>query len=100
MPNHVKEENDPKRRDDLLQELRSLAQAHPTETVVREQLAKGLFNTLIDAKEENDLKRRDDLLKELQLLSKKFPDDLFVKDAFDSGLKLAPGEISQEPWLK
>jgi hypothetical protein len=91
---HAKAENNLKRRDDLLQELRALAYAHPAEAAVREQLAKGLFNTLIDAKEENDTKRQDDLLKELQSLSEKFPDDPSVKDAFDSGLKLAPGETS------
>jgi hypothetical protein len=57
-----------------------LANASPAELycypdAVREWLAKGLFNTPIDAKAEDDLARRDALLDELRTLARGYPDD-------------------------
>jgi hypothetical protein len=46
---------------------------------VREQLAKGLFNTLVDAKQEEALERRDALLEELRQLVQTYPQDGFLR---------------------
>jgi hypothetical protein len=47
---------------------------------VRQQVAKGLFDTLIDAKTEDDLARRDAVLAELRALAKAFPDDALIRE--------------------
>jgi hypothetical protein len=75
----------------LLDELRALARAYADDAAVRQQLARGLFNTLIDAKAEDDLARRDALLDELRALAQAFPDDPAVRHP------LARGQLSSHP---
>jgi len=53
---------------------------------VRDRLADGLFNTLIDAKAEDDLARRGTLLDELRALARSYPDDAVVRDRMARGL--------------
>ncbi len=53
---------------------------------MREQLAKGLFNTLNHAKAEDDLARRDALLDELRALAGAYPDDAAVRELLAMGL--------------
>jgi len=50
----------------------------------REQLTKGLFNTLNHAKEEDDLEQRDALLEELRHLRADYPDDPEVREQLDN----------------
>ena len=45
----------------------------------RDQLARGLFNTLYCAKAEDDLARRDNLLDELRALARSYSDDAAVR---------------------
>ena len=52
---------------------------------MREQLAKGLFNTLVYAKAENDLQRRDALLVELRQLQQAWPQDAAVREQLARG---------------
>ena len=47
---------------------------------VREPLASGLLNTLVDAKAEGDLARRDTLLDELRALARTRPNDAAVRE--------------------
>ncbi len=82
----AKEENDLQRRDDLLAELRVLAQAHPEEPAVRQSLALGLSITLFHASQENDLQRRDDLLTELRNLAQARPQEAAVREQLAKGL--------------
>ena len=84
---HAKTEDDLPRRDTLLDELRALALAHPTEAAVREGLAMGLFNTLNHAKAEDDLPRRDTLLDELRALALAHPTEAAVRERLE-GLDL------------
>ena len=53
---------------------------------VREQLARGLANTLVDAKAKDDLGRRDSLLDELRALARCHPDDAAVREPLAKGL--------------
>ena len=94
--NHAKEKNDLGRRDELLEELRGLAEAHPDEAAVRERLAGGLFNTLNDAKEENDLGRRDELLGELRGLAEAHPEDAAVREPLARGLVNTVNDAKEE----
>jgi hypothetical protein len=69
------------RRDQLLEELRALALAHPKDGAVREHLAAGLCKTLrilCRAKTKKNRARKDQLLKELEVLSLTYPDDQVV----------------------
>ncbi len=68
------------RRDTLLEELRQLARNYPDDAAVRERLAMGLFNTVVDAMEEEALERRDTLLEELRQLARNYPDDAAVRE--------------------
>ena len=70
----------------LLDELRRLFRAYPQIPVVREQLANGLFNSLIGAQEQNMLDRRDQLLDELRQLCSAYPDDAPVRQQLMKGL--------------
>jgi hypothetical protein len=81
--NHAKEEQDLKRRDALLDELRTLAGEYRDDAPVRLQLAKSLLNTFVDAKEEQDLKRRDALLEELRTLAHEDPGDSRLHGIFE-----------------
>ena len=47
---------------------------------MRENLANGLFNALIDAKAEEDLPRRDALLEALRALARAHADDAAVRE--------------------
>ena len=85
--NDAKAEDNRPRRDTLLDELRALALAHPTEAAVREGLAMGLFNTLNHAKAEDDLPRRDALLDELRALALAHPTEAAVRERLE-GLDL------------
>jgi hypothetical protein len=75
--------------DALLEELRALAGAHPQDAAVREPLAMGLRNTVIDAKAEDDLARRDALLEELRALAGAHPEDAAVREHLAMGLRNA-----------
>ena len=66
--------------------MRALAAAHADDAAVREQLAKGLFNTLTDAKAEDDLARRDALLAELRALAAAHAADATVREELAKGL--------------
>ena len=64
---------------------------------VREPLARGLFDKLVDAKAEDDLARRDALLDELRALTRARPDDAAVRQPLASiiaslGWKISPAE--------
>lgn len=64
---------------------------------VREPLARGLSNTLVDAKAEDDLARRDALLDELRALARAHTDDFAVRQPLASiiaslGWKILPTE--------
>ena len=82
----AKAEQDLARRDGLLDELRPLAKAHPEDAAVREQLARGLYNTLNHAKDEQDLARRDGLLDELRALANAHPEDVALREQLAMGL--------------
>ncbi len=73
-------------RDNLLRELRDLADKYPDDAEVRENLAKGLYNTLIYYKSEERLEERDNLLQELRDLADKYPDDTAVRERLAKGL--------------
>ena len=77
---HANEEQDLKRRDALLEELRTLAYNNSDEAPVREWLAWGLFNTLSHARKEQNLKRWDALLEELRTLAANHRDDAAVRE--------------------
>ncbi|MFO1127328.1 MAG: hypothetical protein U1E66_02635 [Rhodospirillales bacterium] len=98
--NHAKDESDLDRRDDLLNELRRLAQAYPDDDAVREKLAMGLLNTLYYAKDENDLGRRDDLLDDLRRLAQAYPDDDAVRKQLAKGLFNTLTDASDENDLR
>jgi hypothetical protein len=62
--------------------------------MVRELLAIGLFQTLIDTRGEDRLARRDGVLDELRALARAYPDDTFVRHQLTRSLYLiaiAPG---------
>jgi hypothetical protein len=59
---------------------------HVNDTVARERLARGLYNTLNDVSEEGDLVRRDALLDELRELAKRHADDAAVRERLIRGL--------------
>ncbi len=79
-------EGDRPRRDELLADLRGLAQAHGDNPGVVESFAKGLFNTLNDAKSEGNRPRRDVLLAELRGLAQEHGDNPGVVESFAMGL--------------
>jgi hypothetical protein len=94
--NHAKEKNKLGRRDDLLEELRKLAEKYPDDSAVRDALAKGLYNTLCGAKAENRLGRRADLLEELRKLAEKYPDDSATREQLAKGLFNVLNHASKE----
>ena len=79
----------------LLDELRALACVYADDAAVRQQLARGLFNTLIDAKAEDDLARRDALLDELRALAQAFPDDPAVRHPLARGQFISSQALEQ-----
>jgi hypothetical protein len=64
----AKEENNLRRRDDLLEELRELHKAWPDDAAVRDHLAGGLMRAFNHAKEKNELERQEVLIEELRNL--------------------------------
>lgn len=73
-------------RDGLLNELRALAHAHPTDEAVQEWFAKGLFNTHLCSQEEGVLARRDEMLIELRGLTQMHPVNTAVRARFAQAL--------------
>ncbi|MGI5940449.1 MAG: hypothetical protein ACOX8V_07195, partial [Thermoleophilia bacterium] len=94
--NDAKEEDDLTRRDELFHELRTLANAHPYDAMVRVGLTGGLFNTLNDAKKEGNLTRRDELLDELRILANAHPDDAIVRRGLAEGLVTTLNDAKEE----
>lgn len=80
----------------LLRDLAALARLHAGDAAMREQLAKGLFNTLNHAKAEGELARRDALLEELRGLAAKYWFDSSVRAPFAYGLALAHIHLKTE----
>jgi hypothetical protein len=70
-------------RNTLLDDLRSLAGAHPDDAIVREWLATGLYNTLSEAEIPDELALRNALLDELRTLATTYPDDITVRGRLD-----------------
>jgi hypothetical protein len=66
-------------RDEMLNELRTLARAFPQDTAARDWLARGLFNTIIDTASVGMLKSRDALMDELRALAGLFDQDSSVR---------------------
>ena len=69
---------------------------------MRERLAAGLYNTLIDAKYEQDLARRDGLLEELRALAHAHPEDAAVREQLAKGLAktMLDAEGEEKPELE
>ena len=72
------------RADGLLRELRTLAQKHPDDSAVRENLASGLYNAFNN--NEPNSAHADGLLRELRTLAGAHPDDSAVREELASGL--------------
>ena len=70
--------------DSLLKTLRALAEAHPEDGAVRENLASGLVNAI--GHSGSDFERADGLLDELRELVKKHPEDGAVREPLAMGL--------------
>jgi hypothetical protein len=84
--NYAKAEDDLARRDDLLEELRALAVAHPEDVAVRERLAMGLAKTMLDAADEGLSGRGEELLEELKSLAQAHPEEGWVEQFRSAGL--------------
>jgi hypothetical protein len=92
---HAIDNNDLQTRDELLDSLRALAAAFPTNGSAREALATALFNTLNQASQEGDLLRRDQLLDELRVLATaSLADDLPRSPKNSSSASPSPSEPS------
>ena len=96
----AKQEDQLERRDQLLEEIRALAQGHPQDQAVREQLATALFNTVIDAKQEDQLERRDQLLEEIRALAQGHPQDQAVRERLAKALFNTVIDAKQEDQLE
>jgi hypothetical protein len=73
-------------RDAVLQELRDLVTRNPEDACVRENIALGLYNTMIDYTGEKRLVERDVLLQELRDLAARYPEDAVVRERLAWGL--------------
>jgi hypothetical protein len=84
--NRANRGNNLKRRDALLEDLRTLASNHPENAAVRENLAKSLFNALFSAAENGDVTSTAALLRDLHTLSDNYPEDDVVRGILAMGL--------------
>ncbi|MEK6288745.1 MAG: hypothetical protein AABO57_23760 [Acidobacteriota bacterium] len=84
--NSCSEASDFSRCDYLLKELRDLTRSHPDEPIVRERLARGLYDAQVFAMQEDELPRRDDLLNELRELAQAHPKDVAIAEQLAKGL--------------
>ena len=57
-----------------------MARAYPDDAVVRERLAKGLYNIQVNTKVEDDRPPRRALLDELRVLARTRPNDAAVRE--------------------
>jgi hypothetical protein len=83
---HAARGRDRARRHRLLEELRALAIAHPEDAYVREELAYGLANTLVQTAKEQDLRRQGPLLAALRSLAKMHPEEATLREQLARGL--------------
>src|SRR4029077_7165778 len=86
MLNNARRDNNPSRRDALLEEMRALYERWSHSTAVREELAKGVFNTLIWAHQANGLSRREVLFEERRQMYQRWPEDATVGTGLTGGL--------------
>jgi hypothetical protein len=77
---------DRKRREAILDGLRTLSQKYGEDPAIREKLAMSLSNALASAKQDGDLERRDTMVKELRALHLAHGEDAAVCEQLARGL--------------
>ena len=81
---HRSQEDDRDGREQMLEELRQLANRFPDDTAVRERLAKGLVNNLNHRSQEDDRDGREQMLDDLRQLAEAFPDNAAIREATEN----------------
>ncbi len=73
----------------LLRHLERLCGAHPSDSLIRREYARGLFNAIVFAREDADWNRLEGLLGQLRAFHERHPSDQGVRGAFAKALSTA-----------